>query len=101
MLSTVTNGDSSPPMNPSGSVEPLWTLRRDGQSLRAELCRTDQDRGWEVYLFNDKQRIAGHRLGSRGLALAWADSIFDGLVAEGWVPESRSIQASWGHSEEV
>ena len=29
-----------------------------------------------------------HRLSSRGLALAWAESIYDGLVAQGWVPGS-------------
>jgi len=39
-----------------------------------------------VYLLNDNQRFAAHRLSSRGLALACADSIDDGLVAEEWVP---------------
>jgi len=99
MLSTVTNGDSSSSIDPSGSVEPLWTIRQEGRSLQAELRRTD--RGWEVYLLSDKLMFTAHRLGSRGLALVWADSIYDGLVAEGWMPGSRSVHASWGESKNV
>jgi len=97
MLSAVTN-DASPSMN-SGSVEPLWILRHDGRSLRAELCRSDQ--AWEVYLFSDKQRFAAHRLGSRELALLWAAAIYDGLIAEGWVLASKAIHAPWGHLKSV
>jgi len=96
MLSTVTNGDSSSSIDPSGSVEPLWTIRQEGRSLQAELRR-----GWEVYLLSDKLMFTAHRLGSRGLALVWADSIYDGLVAEGWMPGSRSVHASWGESKNV
>ena len=89
LVRTVMNGDSSFSMHQLESVEPLWTLRRDGQSVRAELCRTDRD--WEVYLFSDTQWFAAHRLRSHGLALVWADSIYDGLVAEGWVQGRRRL----------
>jgi len=77
------NGDAPPSKGPVESIEPLWTLRQDGRSLRAELCLTEQ--GWEVYLFSDTQLFAAHRLVSRGLALVWAESICIGLVAQGWV----------------
>ena len=80
------NGDSSPSKRPVESIEPLWILRQAGRSLRAELCPAEQ--GWEVYLFSDTQLFAAHSLVSRGLALAWAESIYDGLVAQGWVPGS-------------
>jgi len=99
MPSLVTTDNASIPTKQVESVEPLWTLRQDGRSLRAELCRTKQ--GWEVYLLSDTQLFAAHRLASRGLALVWADSIYDGLVAEGWVLASKSIHAPWGHSKNV
>src|SRR5215813_7101735 len=67
MPSLVTTDNASIPTKQVESVEPLWTLRQDGRSLRAELCRTKQ--GWEVYLLSDTQLFAAHRLASRGLGL--------------------------------
>jgi len=80
-------------MTSVSSAEPLWTVRRDGQSVRAELRQ--QEGAWEVRLLSDGQGFAAHTLGSRELALVWADGIYDGLVADGWMPGSRSIHASW------
>jgi hypothetical protein len=81
-------------MTSVSSAEPLWALRRDHRSVRAELRR--QEGAWEVRLFSDGQWFAAHTLGSRELALVWADGIYDGLVADGWIPGSRSIHAPWG-----
>ena len=80
-------------MTSLSSAEPLWTVRRDGRSVRAELRR--QVGAWEVRLLSDGHWFASHTLGSRELALMWADGIYDGLVAVGWMPGSRSIHASW------
>jgi len=99
MQSIVKDDDSSLTHRPGAPIEPLWTVRRNGRSVRADMCRTE--RGWEVYLFSERQWFARHRLGSRGLALAWADSIYDDLVAEGWVPGSKSIHLSWGAAKNV
>jgi hypothetical protein len=98
MPSLVTT-DASSSAKQNRSVEPLWTLRRAGQSVRAELRRTEQ--GWEVYLFSRIQWFAAHRVASRELALRFADEIYDGLLAEGWVLASKAIHASWGSSKNV
>jgi len=81
------------------SFETVWTVRRGDQLVRAELYRSDGS--WDVRLFSDRQLFAALMLGSRGLALVWADSIFDGVVAEGWMPGSQSIHSSWGEPKNV
>jgi len=99
MPSLVTTDNASSPGRPVESVEPLWTLTRDGRSVRAGLCQTE--RGWEVYLFSDVQWFAAHRVPSRELALRFTDEVYDGLIAEGWVLASKAIHASWGSSKNV
>jgi len=81
-------------MNQVEFVESLWVVRRDDRSVRAEMRRNGA--GWEVRLFSDQQWFAAHRVGFREQALLWADRIYDGLVAEGWVLASKSIYAPWG-----
>ena len=83
-------------MQPPSSVEPLWTVRRDDRSVRAELCRTD--RGWVVRLFSDQQWFAAHSLEVREQALVWADGIYDSLVADGWVLASKATHGGWATS---
>ena len=79
------------------SWETVWRVRRGDQFVRAELYRNDES--WDVRLFTNRQLFAAHRLSSRGSALVWADLIYDGLVAEGWKPGSKSIHSSWGESK--
>jgi len=87
--SFASNADESP----ASSVETLWIVRRDGRSAHVEMCRNGES--WEVRLFSDRHWFAAHRVRSRELALAFTDMIYDGLVAEGWVPESKAIHAPW------
>jgi hypothetical protein len=62
--------------------------------VRAELWRNEGS--WEVRLFSDRQWFAARRVGSRDLALVWADAIYDGLVGDGWIPGAKSIHAALG-----
>lgn len=77
----------------TSSVEPLWTVRRGGRSVRAQLCPNEG--AWDVRLFSDGHVFAAHTHTSRELALVWADAIYDSFVAEGWVAGAKAVHASW------
>ena len=67
---------------------PLWTLRKDYDSMSAVL-REVPDYGWEGRLLYDERFQQGHRFSERKLAEAWAQEWRDELEAKGWVPLAR------------
>lgn len=63
--------------------EPLWTLRKDAATQRAEL-RCHGEWGVEFRLFVDGRLIYGHRYPSRALAVARAADECAQRLSEGW-----------------
>lgn len=63
--------------------ERLWTLRKDGRVLHAEL-RDDRDAGAELQIFRDGEWTYGRRYLSRGIALEEAAGCRAQFEADGW-----------------
>ena len=68
---------------PDSSAQPLWAISKGDWSVMAEL--REDSRGYEVRLFSEGRCFAAHALGSRRLAVWYANVIQRDLIARGWV----------------
>ena len=52
--------------------EPLWSLRKGGRQIDAEL-RYHGEYGVEAQIFSDRELLIGRRFDTRELAVQWAE----------------------------
>lgn len=64
-------------------AEPLWSMRKDGRQIDAEL-RGHGEYGWELQLLRECEFYAGRRFDLRAQAIAYGDEIRRDLASQGW-----------------
>jgi hypothetical protein len=72
------------PARQSRPAEPLWSMRKDGHQLDAQL-RGHGEYGWEVQFLNDGEFYAGRRFNRHAQAVAHGDEIRRDLERKGWL----------------
>jgi hypothetical protein len=78
----------APPPRAPRPGEHLWTLRKHGARMDAELRDdTGADAGAELQLLRDGAFVYGRRLPSRAMAIDEAEGCRREFEADGWRPE--------------
>ena len=80
-----------PPARKPRPAEPLWSVRKAGRQIDAELLGQGEY-GWEFRLLDRGEFYAGRRFDLRAQAVAHGEEIRRELEADGWsAPDTRPI----------